>query len=120
MKPRRRIRSGLFLSVGLHMVVLAGFVSVADLSPSPATFDVFAADPMDTAPAPAQLQGLPDPPRPAAGSRPSRPSSPRGPATRSAVSRPSSAPSADVPAKIASRQDPPTSAMPQEETRAAS
>src|SRR5262249_49281271 len=80
-----------------HAIVLAGFVSAADLSPSLATFDVFAADPIEMAPEPAQRTSLADAPRPAASTLgPNRASSPPRRSTPVTAPERSSARSADV------------------------
>src|SRR5215470_6209979 len=67
---RPRVRSGLPVSVALHVAALVAFVCVADLAPTPSRFDVFAADPADTASEPLVAQTSPDPPPLASSIRP--------------------------------------------------
>src|SRR6266545_7664670 len=63
-RRRPRFRSGLALSVVLHVIVLGSLVNVAGLTPAPGRFDVFAADPVDAAPEHAVVQSPPEPLRP--------------------------------------------------------
>jgi hypothetical protein len=48
----------------LHLVVLVALLRVADLTPAPVRFDVFAADPIEAAAEPAAVEASPEPPRP--------------------------------------------------------
>jgi hypothetical protein len=96
---RPLFRSGLALSVMLHVLVVGSLVRLANLAPAPTSFDVFAADPVDAAPPHTVVRSAPAPPRPhAAPPTPKRPpvASPRAHA---------SAPPADVSARSAPPPD---------------
>jgi hypothetical protein len=73
---RPHTSSNVVLSVLLHVIMLGGLVHLANLPPSQASFDVFAADPLDPASEPA---GAPSPRAPSA-SKPATASARRRPA----------------------------------------
>jgi hypothetical protein len=64
LRTRPRCRSGLAVSGTLHLVVLVALLRVADLTPAPVRFDVFAADPIEAAAEHAVAEASPEPPRP--------------------------------------------------------
>ncbi len=109
--PRRpRFRSGLALSVVLHLIVLGGLVQVAGFTPGPGRFDVFAADPVDAAPEHAVVPPPPEPLRPTPIVDPSKARLPRPDRSPVLSARaPASAPSrVVVSATSALPPDPPT------------
>jgi hypothetical protein len=102
---RPLFRSGLALSVVLHVLVVGSLVRLANLAPAPTSFDVFAADPVDAAPRHAVARSSPEAPRPRpkAASPPSRPtvSSTRARASAPpAVVSPRSAPPPELPVAL--------------------